>query len=402
MDQLTVIKTINSRRRRLKIRRLKYTCQTNSTSNPKTHAANVNGEKRKFTETVPQADCSTEISLSLTSTLSDNGSAKNDVELSNCSAEISVSLTSSSEDGSAKNEVVLSGYEKDNSVKNEASPSFRRISYGSVSVIGRRKEMEDAVRVELGFSCKGGDKYDFFGVYDGHGGAVVADACRERLHRVLEEEMAEGKEEKEVDWENVMEMSFRKMDGEVEKDKMMGSTAVVAVVGKNEVVVANCGDSRAVICRAGVAVPLSVDHKPERPDELERVEAAGGRIINWNGHRVLGVLATSRSIGDQYLKPFVISKPEVTVCKRAENDEFLILASDGLWDVVSNEVACQIGRRCLSGKMRRKSQVVPSESRAAEAAAVLVELAIARGSRDNISVIVVELNKLSRKTSPNC
>ena len=73
--------------------------------------------------------------------------------------------------------------------------------------------------------------------------------------------------------------------------------------------------------------------------------------------------------GDQYLKPFVISKPEVTVSKRTENDEFLILASDGLWDVVSNEVACQIGRRCLSGRIRRKSQEVGSEGRAAEAAA---------------------------------
>ncbi|XP_065868147.1 protein phosphatase 2C 51-like [Euphorbia lathyris] len=369
MDQLTVIKTIDSRRRRLNIRRLKYTCE----SNPKTHVV----EKRKSME----------------------GSV-GEANLSNCSTEISLSLTSSSEEnGSAENEVVLAGYGKDDSEKPDAPGGFTRICYGSVSVIGRRKEMEDAVRVELGFTTRGDDNYDFFGVYDGHGGARVADACRERLHRVLEEEMAEGKG---IDWENVMETCFRKMDEEVVKDKMMGSTAVVAVVGKDEVVVANCGDSRAVICRAGVAVPLSVDHKPERPDELERVEAAGGRIINWNGHRVLGVLATSRSIGDQYLKPFVISKPEVTVCNRAENDEFLILASDGLWDVVSNEVACQIGRRCLSGKMRRKSQQqVVSEARAAEAAAVLVELAIARGSKDNISVIVVELNKFAKKTSPN-
>ncbi|MBA0872966.1 hypothetical protein Goshw_024350 [Gossypium schwendimanii] len=140
-------------------------------------------------------------------------------------------------------------------------------------------------------------------------------------------------------------------------------------------------------------MPLSFDHKPDRPDELERVEAAGGRVINWNGYRVLGVLATSRSIGDQYLKPFVICKPEVTVREVTNGDEFLILASDGLWDVVSNEVACRVVRRCLNGQIRSKTADVLNQNRASEAAAVLVELAMSRGSKDNISVIVVELGK---------
>ncbi|KAF5731241.1 protein phosphatase 2C 8 [Tripterygium wilfordii] len=272
------------------------------------------------------------------------------------------------------------------------TPRFTRIAYGSVSVIGRRREMEDTVRVELGFASKGDEKYDYFGVYDGHGGARVAEACRDRMHEVLLEEIMAGKEG-EVDWERVLEDSFVRMDEEVVSDEMIGSTAVVAVVGKEEVVVANCGDSRAVISRGGAAVALSYDHKPDRPDELDRIEANGGRVINWNGYRVLGVLATSRSIGDQYLKPYVISKPEVTVSKRTREDEFLILASDGLWDIISNKVACQVVRRCLSGQMRRKSGDVTKEGRAAEAAAVLIELAMARGGRDNISVIVVELKE---------
>ena len=89
----------------------------------------------------------------------------------------------------------------------------------------------------------------------------------------------------------------------------------------------------------------------------------------------------------------MISKPEVTKTKRSNNDEFLILASDGLWDVISNEVACQIVKRCLDGRMRRNSMEVENESRAAEAAAVLAELAMARGSNDNITVIVVDLRK---------
>lgn len=97
--------------------------------------------------------------------------------------------------------------------------------------------------------------------------------------------------------------------------------------------------------------------------------------------------------GDHYLRPYVISKPEVTTTKRTDKDEFLILASDGLWGVISNEVACLVVRRCLDGKMKRASLEVDKENRAAEAAAVLAELAMARGSKDNISVIVVELRK---------
>lgn len=111
--------------------------------------------------------------------------------------------------------------------------------------------------------------------------------------------------------------------------------------------------------------------------------------------------------GDHYLKPFVIPKPEVKVIKRNSADEFLILATDGLWDVVSNEFACQVVKRCLEGRMKRKFQAfgnggklnkVVKESRAAEAAALLAELAMARGSNDNISVVVVELNHAGKCT----
>ncbi|VVA11307.1 PREDICTED: rust resistance kinase Lr10 [Prunus dulcis] len=101
---------------------------------------------------------------------------------------------------------------------------------------------------------------------------------------------------------------------------------------------------------------------------------------------------------DKYMRPYVISKPEVTVTKRTEEDEFLILASDGLWDVISNEMACRVVNKCLDGRIRRISthgeDHVQSHT-ASEAAAVLADLAMARGSKDNISVIVVALSKTS-------
>nr|DAD19205.1 TPA_asm: hypothetical protein HUJ06_020668 [Nelumbo nucifera] len=153
------------------------------------------------------------------------------------------------------------------------------LSHGSASVCGRRREMEDAVTVVPGFLNEETGLYDFFAVYDGHGGARVAQVCRERLHRLLAKEI-EGREasevatkrEEDIKWEEVMLASFAKMDEEINGDevvvedgssslKTIGSTAVVALVGTEKVVVANCGDSRAVLSRGGVAIPLSRDHK---------------------------------------------------------------------------------------------------------------------------------------------
>jgi len=94
----------------------------------------------------------------------------------------------------------------------------------------------------------------------------------------------------------------------------------------------------------------------------------------------------------------VTSEPEVTVTSRTDKDEFIILASDGLWDVISNEVACRITRQCLTGRAARIFPHAISGSSASEAAAFLAELAMSRGSRDNISVVVVELKRLSGET----
>ncbi|XP_010541411.1 PREDICTED: probable protein phosphatase 2C 78 [Tarenaya hassleriana] len=299
--------------------------------------------------------------------------------------------------------------------------------YGVASACGRRRDMEDAVAVHQ-FIFRPRAEYSaagflFCGVYDGHGCSHVAMRCRERLHELVREEL----DEMEADWEGAMERSFTRMDKEVvalsESEAVaancrcelqtpdcdaVGSAAVVAVLTPDKIVVANCGDSRAVLCRNGKAIPLSFDHKPDRPDELERIEASGGRVIYWDGPRVLGVLAMSRAIGDNYLKPYVICKPEVTVSERTADDDFLILASDGLWDVVSNETACGVARMCLRGKRRARPRPWPpceavevaaetgdveSDRACTEASMLLVKLALAGHSSDNVSVVVVDLRR---------
>ena len=78
-----------------------------------------------------------------------------------------------------------------------------------------------------------------------------------------------------------------------------------------------------------------------------------GACFFWNDPHVLGVLAMSRAIGNKYIKRYVIANQEVTTNARSDEDEFLILASDGLWDMLSNEVVCEVARRCLSGRSHR-------------------------------------------------
>ncbi|XP_061368928.1 protein phosphatase 2C 37-like isoform X2 [Gastrolobium bilobum] len=287
--------------------------------------------------------------------------------------------------------------------------------FGVTSVCGRRRDMEDSVSVHPSFSQ---EKFNYFGVFDGHGCSHVATMCKERLHEIVKEEIHVAREN--LEWKSTMEHAFARMDDEVQSWSQsnqtspcrcelqtphcdaVGSTAVVAVVTQDKLVVSNCGDSRAVLCRKGVAIPLSSDHKPDRPDELLRVQAAGGRVIYWDGPRVLGVLAMSRAIGDNYLKPYVISEPEVTVTERSDEDECLILASDGLWDVVSNDTACGVVRMCL------KAQKLPSpppgspgsdvaadgsDRACSDASILLTKLALARHSSDNVSVVVVDLRR---------
>ncbi|KNA11664.1 hypothetical protein SOVF_133230 [Spinacia oleracea] len=336
-------------------------------------------------------------------------------------------------------------------------------TFGYTSVCGRRRDMEDSVTIRPSFYKKDNTKshggFHFYGVYDGHGCSHVAKRCKKRMHEIIKEEiekkedeiewtetMSESfklmdsermheiikeeieKKEDEIEWTETMSESFKLMDSEVgERSKnnagpttstscrcelqtpqcdAVGSTAVVSVVTPEKIVVSNCGDSRAVLCRKGVAIPLSSDHKPDRPDELNRIEEAGGRVIYWDGPRVLGMLAMSRAIGDNYLKPYVIPDPEVTITDRTSEDECLILASDGLWDVVSNETAVTVARMCLLNAEKSASPSRSPGNEAAEAArkessdkacsdasVLLTKLALARQSADNVSVVVVDLRK---------
>lgn len=204
-------------------------------------------------------------------------------------------------------------------------------------------------------------------------------------------------------FDKALHEAFLKTDEEFshqDNAALVGTTAVVALVGSRQLYIGNCGDSRAVICRVGVAIALTEDHKAGREDETARVEAAGGQILFWNGVRVMGVLAVSRAIGDHCLRPFVIAQPEVTIIGRHAADELLMLASDGLWDVLSNQEACSLARRCLR---RARHRGASRHSAAHIAATVLTRAALDRGSRDNVTVVVIDLarDELTQQCCPS-
>lgn len=274
------------------------------------------------------------------------------------------------------------------------------------------------------------EQIHFFGVFDGHGGADAAHHCQETMHERLKEAIiascprsameqvvaASGKDKKDTNFDalddttfseleaslcsseafsnalarafKVTDEEFAKLNGAEEELSLVGTTAVVTLLSSQSIYVANAGDSRAVLLRNGKAVALTDDHKAAREDETARVEAAGGQILFWNGVRVMGLLAVSRAIGDHSLRPYVIADPEVTVMNRHPGDELMVMASDGLWDVITNQEACSLAKKCL---MRARQKGSTRENAARVAATVLTRAAVDRGSRDNVTVLVIDL-----------
>ncbi|ESQ51507.1 hypothetical protein EUTSA_v10017990mg [Eutrema salsugineum] len=152
-----------------------------------------------------------------------------------------------------------------------------------------------------------------------------------------------------------------------------------------KLVVANAGDCRAVMSVGGVAEALSSDHRPSRDDERKRIETTGGYVDTFHGvWRIQGSLAVSRGIGDAQLKKWVIAEPETKMLRIDQEHEFLILASDGLWDKVSNQEAVDIARPFYVGTEKKPLLLACKK---------LVDLSASRGSSDDISVMLIPLRQ---------
>ncbi|KAF1962058.1 PP2C-domain-containing protein [Byssothecium circinans] len=278
----------------------------------------------------------------------------------------------------------------------------------------------------------------YFAIFDGHAGTFAADWCGKKLHLLLEDIIRKNPN---TPIPELLDQTFTQVDQQLEKLplKNSGCTAVTAVLRwedrvpnsqsstgsvlfapaavsavkdatgagekQNDVdaaktgevqatearvrndatrqrvlYTANVGDARIVLCRNGRALRLSYDHKGSDENEGRRVASAGGLILN---NRVNGVLAVTRALGDAYMKDLVTGHPYTTeTVIQPDQDEFLILACDGLWDVCSDQEAVDLVRGIRDPQAASKA---------------LVDHALARFSTDNLSCMIVRFDNKALK-----
>lgn len=286
-----------------------------------------------------------------------------------------------------------------------------RVKYGSSAMQGWRTGMEDAHTTFPDLDRP--SQLSFFGVFDGHGGKEVALFCQKNLHLSFQStpEYARG------DIGQALKRAFLEMDEKIQTkdgrselagymqhsdneddnepdeylERNAGCTSVVAVIKGTTLTVANAGDSRCVLCRGGVAVDMSLDHKPGHDIETQRILKAGGFI---NDGRVNGSLALSRAIGDLEFKrshdltaeeQIVTANPDIKVVELQPTDEFMILACDGIWDVLESQ-------KCIDFIRERMRAGEPLRSICES----LCDRCMAQDTRgsgigcDNMSVVIVQ------------
>ena len=279
------------------------------------------------------------------------------------------------------------------------APTRTDITSGDHSATGRRESNEDFHLIVPGL-----DNYPdmaLFAVFDGHGGAGASKFCARKMQPVFEK----TKELKEGKIGDALVTAYKKVDAKyMDKFEEDGTTAVVAVLSAdNTLTVANVGDSRCyIVPPTGPPIAMSQDHKPSDPIERKRIEEAGHEVVRdtilqhgkrVHTHRVDGILAVARSIGDGNFKDSFEAPPEEqAVCcipdiatseKPVEAGSFLLLACDGLWDVVTGEEAADMVRARVAEGMTL-DQVAESLSTTA-----IDE----RGSDDNVTIVLVQIGK---------
>eukprot|EP00298_Acanthocystis_sp_HF-20_P010857 c19089_g2_i1.p1 GENE.c19089_g2_i1~~c19089_g2_i1.p1 ORF type:complete len:291 (-),score=104.28 c19089_g2_i1:96-944(-) len=253
--------------------------------------------------------------------------------------------------------------------------------------VKHRKSMEDAHTI---VGCFGGDsRRAFIGVYDGHGGVDASSHTAKSLHLHFLKELKLRPTSRIPE---IFARAFVATDKELKELRMeqQGSTVVACYISPASPITegvssspnsplvlytANAGDARAVLCRGGKAIRVSYDHKAKDQYESDRIHKSGGFIAMG---RVNGILAVTRSLGDHALKEFVVPFPHTSEVPLSYADEFVIIACDGLWDVVSDQGAVDFVRGVLDGK---------------EMSQKLVQKALDEGSTDNISVICLRFQE---------
>ncbi|KAF1867121.1 hypothetical protein Lal_00049549 [Lupinus albus] len=302
--------------------------------------------------------------------------------------------TSSFESAVTSTEII-----KDSIMETPATMFIPNVRSGSYAEIGPRVSMEDEhIRIDnlaahLGFVFQCPIPSAFYAVFDGHGGPDAAAFVKRNAMKLFFED-ANMLQSYDTDafflkkLEESHQRAFLRADHALADDQSVnsscGTTALTALVLGRHLLVANAGDCRAVLCRRGTAVEMSHDHRPSYLPERRRVEELGGFVDD--GY-LNGYLSVTRALGDWDLKlPLgdtspLIADPDLQLVTLTEEDEFMIIACDGIWDVMSSQVAVSLVRRGL----RRHDD--PQQC-----ARELVKEALRLNTSDNLTVIVICLS----------
>ncbi|CAG9334414.1 unnamed protein product [Blepharisma stoltei] len=279
-----------------------------------------------------------------------------------------------------------------------------RMKFGAADTQGFRNSMQDSRLMNLLLD----QRTSVFGVFDGHRGHEVSEFVAKHFCTEIKKTKAYNKGR----IRDALEKTFIRMDdllrtpeGQKELhmiskgipngypiDKidpiMSGCTAVVALIRDDKLYVANAGDSRCILSRKGKAIEMTVDHKPELPEEHERIINAGGTVLDG---RVMGNLNLSRSIGDldfkanadlPHDKQMIISVPDITEVTLTKQDHFILLACDGVWDLMTSQEAVEF----VDKKLKKKK---PIGDVAEDLLDNCFHQAVKAQGSDNMTVIVV-------------
>ncbi|CAM0913078.1 unnamed protein product [Alopecurus aequalis] len=266
---------------------------------------------------------------------------------------------------------------------------------GGWSDIGSRQYMEDThvciadLAKSFGYPTADKEVVSLYGVFDGHGGKDAAHFVRDNLPRVIVEDA-----DFPLQLEKVVSRSFVQIDSQFaakcsqHRALSSGTTALTAMIFGRSLLVANAGDCRAVLSRSGIAMEMSTDHRPCSISEKLRVESLGGYVDDGYLNGLLGV---TRALGDWHLEGMkeagrpgggpLSAEPEVKLTTLTKDDEFLIIGSDGIWDVYSNQNAVDFARRRL--QEHNDVKLCCKE---------IVEEAIRRGATDNLTAVLVSFH----------
>ncbi|KAM8717410.1 hypothetical protein ACLKA7_004153 [Drosophila subpalustris] len=271
----------------------------------------------------------------------------------------------------------------------------RSPGHSAAAIKNKPRKMEDRhvclERYSEMYQLRNHSKCRFFGVFDGHSGALSASYATSQIPQLLAHQLqrpvpasGSGSGERNVDfYRNAFETAFLQADERFAQKRITsGTTAVCALItGEQQLYIAWVGDSKALLVGKRTQLQLVKPHKPESPDERRRIEVSGSTVIHAQGQwRVNGILNVGRSIGDYSLEA-VIAEPDFVDVQLSEAHDFLILGTDGLWDHLPESFIVDTVYACLA-EATTKLDDIPK---------LLVDAAKDHDSQDNITVVLVLL-----------